>query len=249
VTGKRTQVNIKTIKPSHVALKATVERLSTKNEFAERAAWTLWGLVCGCQYVSLVAGLHALVMDDGCLPQHLVNWLQACVPYALGRPMSCLHVGLCCPSTPSLSLSLSLSVCLSHSLCVSLPPPLPPPSVSLTPSPPRPNQTNHNCDSCRHGTPTGQRTRKSWSSSSASELNLNPWTRTLNLNPSSSWLVCSQPERRGELLPTIWVFSSGNGPGCNSFCLCLCLCLSEDDKADIVDQLGNLLRRKVRPRL
>ena len=40
------QVNIKTIRPSHVALKATVERLSTKNEFAERAAWTLWGLVC-----------------------------------------------------------------------------------------------------------------------------------------------------------------------------------------------------------
>ena len=46
MTGNRTQVNIKTIKPSHVALKATVERLSTKNEFAERAAWTLWGLVC-----------------------------------------------------------------------------------------------------------------------------------------------------------------------------------------------------------
>jgi hypothetical protein len=52
VRGKRAsadvarQVNIKTIRPSHVALKATVERLSTKNEFAERAAWTLWGLVC-----------------------------------------------------------------------------------------------------------------------------------------------------------------------------------------------------------
>lgn len=62
------QVNIKTIKPSHVALKATVERLSTKNEFAERAAWTLWGLVRVCVWmVNMRLSCEQLVTYGFCL--------------------------------------------------------------------------------------------------------------------------------------------------------------------------------------
>eukprot|EP00277_Geminigera_cryophila_P010948 CAMPEP_0179454960 /NCGR_PEP_ID=MMETSP0799-20121207/38944_1 /TAXON_ID=46947 /ORGANISM="Geminigera cryophila, Strain CCMP2564" /LENGTH=63 /DNA_ID=CAMNT_0021253601 /DNA_START=109 /DNA_END=297 /DNA_ORIENTATION=- len=39
------KVNIKTIRPSQIALRAQIERLGQRGEFAERAVWTLWGLV------------------------------------------------------------------------------------------------------------------------------------------------------------------------------------------------------------
>ena len=38
-------VNIKSIRPSQIALKSQVEKLGQKHDFAEKAAWTLWGLV------------------------------------------------------------------------------------------------------------------------------------------------------------------------------------------------------------